>query len=196
MKIIRNDLDSPGDANWKWSLCATNVYLCPNVPSISIGPTFTDVYLCPHVPLMCPTFTNVYLYPSGPLPKCVLILLIKFVPQGALRPQCALILIIYIYTPIWSTGAEQQVTEELVTSKLATPGLCILSLVNFLPGSNVSNIRMKSAMLNIWLVFIDLWRHVRSSPSVPVAVSDIQNHKQKNLRGGTHATRLVISRGA
>ena len=36
----------------------------------------------------------------------------------------------------------------------------------------------------------------RSSPSVPVAVSEIQNHKQKNLRGGTHATRLVISRGA
>ena len=38
---------------------------------------------------------------------------------------------------------------------------------------------------------------MRSSPSVPVAVSEIENHKQKNLRGGaTHATRLVISRGA
>ena len=37
----------------------------------------------------------------------------------------------------------------------------------------------------------------RSSPSVPVAVSEIQNKKQKNLRGGaTYAPMLVISRGA
>ena len=37
---------------------------------------------------------------------------------------------------------------------------------------------------------------VRSSPSVPVAVTEIQNQKQKNLRGATHAPRLVISRDA
>ena len=35
----------------------------------------------------------------------------------------------------------------------------------------------------------------RSNPSVPVAISEIQNQRDKNL-GGAHATRLVISRGA
>ena len=36
---------------------------------------------------------------------------------------------------------------------------------------------------------------MRSSPSLSVAVSEIQNQKQKNLRGGTQGPRLVISRG-
>ena len=39
-------------------------------------------------------------------------------------------------------------------------------------------------------------RCYRSSPSVPVAVLEIQNQKQKNLRGETYAPRLVILRGA
>ena len=37
---------------------------------------------------------------------------------------------------------------------------------------------------------------IRSSPSVPVAVTEIQNQIQKNLRGATHASSLVISRDA
>ena len=38
---------------------------------------------------------------------------------------------------------------------------------------------------------------LRSNPSVPVAIADIQNHSHKHLRGGaTVAPRLVISRDA
>ena len=51
------------------------------------------------------------------------------------------------------------------------------------------------AKINL-LVNLRYYTPLRSSPSVPVAVSEIENHKQKNLRGGTHATSLVISRGA
>ena len=37
---------------------------------------------------------------------------------------------------------------------------------------------------------------IRLSPSVPLAVAKIQNQRQKNLRGGNHAPRLVFSRDA
>ena len=47
----------------------------------------------------------------------------------------------------------------------------------------------KSACIVIVIVCVEpakclIWCPLRSSPSVPVAVSEIQNHKQKNLRGG------------
>ena len=142
------------DLWYPWFLVMCSITKCTHFLQMcicaQICPTFTHVYLCSNVPHF-PDVPNFY--------KCI------FVPQCAqLLPMFPTFIYVFLCPNVTHPQMIPNFTNVYLCHNVpwygTKYGTLLLMYVTSVTGSNVSNLGMKSAISDIWPIFIELWRHV------------------------------------